>query len=200
MKTKWLPIIAGALAGGVVSLTTTWLIGWCRRCRLHQKLRICRPEAQYSDETKISVLTVRVHNRHVFPLTDCWAYLSLVYNKDTDILFPPDNRSAHIKPNAPFPLQDDRLCWSVTYPKPQPPKVDIYADESQSLQVLEFNRIANWIGIFSESRGNPYRVFLRGDRVYEGCLKIVSKETKAKEAAIRIDLSDPMFPQKMILM
>lgn len=198
MKMKWLPIIAGALAGGVVSLTTTWFIGFCRRCRLHQKLRIYRPEVHYSDKTKTGVLTVRVHNCHVLPLTECWAYLSLANIKDADILSPPDDRRAHIEPNAPFPLQDERLCWSVTYPIPQSPKVDIYADESQSLQVLEFNPSANWIGIFSESRMSPYRVFLRGDKVYEGSLKIISKETKAKEVAIRIDLRDS-FPQKMIL-
>jgi hypothetical protein len=77
--------------------------------------------------------------------------------------------------------------------------VNIYADESQSLLVLELDRNANWIGIFSESRSDPYRVFLRSDKAYEGTLKIVCNEIKAKEVSIRIDLKDLAFPQKMIL-
>src|SRR5437660_12363055 len=106
MKAKILTIVAGALAGGFVSLTTQWWIGCWRRWRLHKRLCIYRSEA-HSDATQTSIVTVRVHNRHVFPLKNCWGYLSLNYDMNGDILHPPVGRDAHIKPRAPFPLRDD---------------------------------------------------------------------------------------------
>ena len=141
---------------------------------------------------------MRVCNGYVVPLTNCWAYLTLDY-KLTDILKPPDGGfSAHIHPEAPLVFREDRLCWSV-HPD-NPPAIDIYAGEKQSLLLGCLSPNRDWIGIYSETCNRPYRVFLRGGaKCYEGTLKIISKDTIAKEFHVRIDLRDPEFPKNLLV-
>jgi hypothetical protein len=131
---------------------------------------------------------VRVCNGYVLPLTNCWAYLTLKYETG-DIMVPPRGTQAHIRPDAPVIFKEDRLCWAVG---DKPAQVDIYAQEKQSLVICLLPPNREWIGIVSESYSNPFRVFLRGGaKHYEGTLKIVSKETIAKEFPIKIDLRAP---------
>ena len=97
-------------------------------------------------------------------------------------MVPPRGTQAHIRPDAPVIFKEDRLCWAVG---DKPAQVDIYAQEKQSLVICLLPPNREWIGIVSESYSNAFRVFLRGGaKHYEGTLKIVSKETIAKEFPI----------------
>jgi hypothetical protein len=186
---QWLTILSGGLAGAFFGLAANSWLGCWRRAQLHRKLEFERPALHQG------TLTLRVRNGYVLPLTSCWAYLTLEFDP-SNIVNPPADRSAHIDVNRPLSIREDRLCWSVN--PDNPPKVDIYAGESQSLQVLELDPDGKWVGILSETRNNPYRVFLKGGKVYEGTLKIVCREIKSKEIAIRIDLQDPNFPKNLL--
>jgi len=187
--TQVLTILSGGLAGALFSFAANSWLAWWRRRRLHRKLKF-----EMSDVHQ-NALTLRVHNGYVLPLTSCWAYITLEYDL-SDVVNPPPGRSSHIDAERPHPLQEDRLCWSM---QPNtPPSVDIYAGESQSLQVLELDPNRSWVGIFSETGRNPYRVFLRGGKPYDGRVKIVCRETKSKEIAIRIDPRDPNFPKNVL--
>jgi hypothetical protein len=183
---KALTILSGGLAGALFSFGANSWLGWWRRFQLHRKLRIESPVVAEN-----RTLSVRVVNGHVYPLTCCWAYITLDHEL-TDVQDPPEGKSAHITRQFPLRVVEDRLCWSVN--PGFPPVVDILPGESQSLQILEFDREYNrWIGIFAETRDNPYRVFLLGgSKVYKGRLKIVCKEMRAKTQEIRIDLGDLM--------
>jgi len=184
------PVVSGGLAGAIVTLTINQGIGCWRRWRLRAKMLI----HEASEHNR--VVTVRVRNGHIFPLSDCWAYISLRNVEAADIMAPVLKRDAHIRPDVPFPLEKDRLCWSVLVGGGNPGQVTICPHESQSLQVFEvFPKEANpnalingypIIAVFSETRGNPYRVFLRGNKVYEGVLQVVCKETFTDEFHIRI--------------
>jgi hypothetical protein len=58
--------------------------------------------------------------------------------------------------------------------------------ERQSLSLFEIFPARKCIGIFSETRDKPYRVFLRGERAYPGTLQIVCRETFTKKVGIEI--------------
>jgi hypothetical protein len=184
-------LVSGGAAGALISFVVNrWVAAWTRS-RLHSKLTLQSP-ALHS-----AALSVRVCNGYVIPLTNCWAYLTLHYQLD-DIKEPPQGTQAHIHPGAPLIFREDRLCWAA-FPD-QPPEIDIYAGEKQSLLIGHIDPNHQWIGIFSETCMKPYRVFLRGGaKYYEGTLKIVSKDTTAKEFPITIDLRDPKFPQSLFV-
>jgi hypothetical protein len=182
------PILSGGFAGAVFSFLTNCYIARKKRLLLHEKLSIEQPRVH------LNVLTVRVKNGYVLPLTHCWAYIKVEYDKQ-DIVLRSDPAKAIITPTDPFELLEDRLCWSLF---DNPPSVPIYADESQSLQVLDFDPDKKCIGVFSEKRDKPYRVFLRGDKEYRGYFKIVSRETVAKKVNFRLDLRDAKFPEGLI--
>ena len=169
----------GLIGGGALNMFAAW---WKRK-RLHAQLKV------YTSPPHQNFVPVRVHNRYVLPLTNCWAYISLHYDKE-DIVGPPVGRKAHIFPAHPLVLSEDRLCWSVFVDGKNTPVADVYAGESQALMVLGYDASRQWIGIVSESMFNPWRVFLRANKIYKGRLKIVSREIAAKEWEIRIDLRD----------
>ena len=187
------PILSGGLAGALITILTNFCIAKKKRQHLHEKLSIEQPRVHRN------VLTVRVKNGYVLPLTHCWAYISVTYNPQ-DIVLPSDPaKEAIITPTDPFELSEDRLCWSIFG---NPPSVSIYAGEPQSLQVLEVLDSGpgkKCIDVFSEKRDDPYRVFLRSDKVYEGHFKIVSRETMAKKVDFRLDLRNPNSPEGMVL-
>jgi hypothetical protein len=195
LETKILTIVAGAalgaLMGGLVSFWNTRLQDFLKRKALHRKLRLIPIEAF---QNKVAV---RVFNGHVLPLTDCWAYITLHFEK-SDIVDPPDGRPTVISPQHPAHLTEDRLCWSTHYPSQNPAIVDIYSGEYQSLEVFVFEPTGKWLGILSEKHSNPYRVFLRGDKVYLGTLRFITRETEAKMFRIEIDLRNKNFPLKVL--
>jgi hypothetical protein len=62
--------------------------------------------------------------------------------------------------------------------------------------VFEFDdALGNWIGVFSENRTKPYRVFLRGNKVYTGWLQIVCLEAPLERVGIEIDFA-PYFRER----
>jgi hypothetical protein len=91
-------------------------------------------------------------------------------------------------------LKEDRLCWSRA---DNPDVIDIYARERQNLDVYEIDRQGFWIQIPSEkgwgTTGGTARVFLKAKK-YTAIIKIVSKDTKAKEFKLQIDPFDKTAP------
>jgi hypothetical protein len=140
-------------------------------------------------------VTARVFNGYDFPMNDAIAYIT-IYHEESDVRHPPNNRyDAFIKPpNDVKQVREERLCWSING---NPYKTDIYAGEKQSLDIFEVGDC--WIEIPSESgwgaityengRRGKARVFLNRKR-YEAVIKIVSKDTKAKEFKVVIDPND----------
>ncbi len=129
-------------------------------------------------------------------ITNCHAYISLIY-ENGDIIRPPAaNWQAHITPQDPLNLDKGRLrlCWSTHTPIRNPAALDICAGESQSLEVFKFDPDGKWIGILSERWDDPYRVFLRGNKVYTGFIEIASNDTSAKQFLIQIDLRNRQHP------
>ena len=78
-----------------------------------------------------------------------------------------------------------------------PASVDIYAGERQVLDVANFDRGGIWIEIPSESGwgtvGGTSRVFLKWKK-YSATIKIVSKDSKAKEFPVQIDPDNLKVP------
>jgi hypothetical protein len=127
----------------------------------------------------------------VLPLSHVYAYI-IVEHDPSDILPPPPGYRAYIKPGD-HKFEEERLCWSMAG---NPAHVDIYAGEKQPLDVVEVDPAGNWIQIPSESgwgTGGISRAFLRMNK-YNATIKIVSKETKAKEFKLQIDPFDKMTP------
>jgi hypothetical protein len=173
------PWLSGGAAGALITVAINWGMGAWRRWRLREKMTIEEPKQHRN------AVTVRVRNGYVLALTDCWAYISLNYDPAKDIVQPAAG-GAHITPDARFPLEHDRLCWSVMSPQGYTGHVDIRPHERQSLALFDIFPPQKCIGIFSETRDNPYRVFLRGDKVYPGTLQIVCREAFMKKVGIKI--------------
>jgi len=135
---------------------------------------------------------VRVYNGYIFALNGAYAYLTIDHEL-TDVLEPPV--SAFITPGSHTKVWEDRLCWSVTTPSSNPPMVDIYPGERQSLDVANFS--SDWIEFPSEkgwgTMQSTSRVFLKPKR-YSASIKIVSKDAKAKEFSIEINPHDLAKP------
>jgi hypothetical protein len=171
--------VIGGLAGGMLSFVVNRCEGAYQRCRLHGCLKFYIPENQGN------MVAVRVVNDYVLPLQDCWAYITLGYNPQKDILEPDGGREkAFIHPGNPRELKEDRLCWSRVG---NPPNLDIYAGEHQALDIVDIEPNGKWIAIPSEKGWEVRRVFLRADRTYKGEIKIVSRDTKHKTFEIIID-------------
>jgi hypothetical protein len=178
LKTTLIGAAAGASAAFLVNLFSTRWSKW----RLYRSLRIeARPRIG-------SRACVRVYNGYIFPLNGVYAYLTIEHEL-TDVLQPPV--SAFISPGSNTKVWEDRLCWSVTTPSSNPPMVDIYPGERQSLDVANFSN--EWIEFPSEKGWGTMqatsRVFLKSKR-YRATIKIVSKDAKAKEFSIEIDPDD----------
>jgi hypothetical protein len=204
------PMLTGGLAGAVVSLIVNSLIGVWRRWRLRQKM-LFQPGSRVGHRG-----TARVYNGHVFPLNSVYAYITIEHDLE-DVLDPPDPVfAAFISKGHLGKVEEDRLCWSSTAPFSNPPVIDIYAHEKQALDIVNIED-GKWIEIPSEKgwttsqdkevlkqkraeRNDDLktsRVFLKPKK-YRAKIKIVSKDTKAKEFSIEIDPADPKTPVKLL--
>jgi len=115
----------GALAGALMSLVVNFWIDWNKRRGLRKNLMF---EPQ---EKRGCRVTARIHNGYVLPLSNVYAYISVEHGP-SDVLHPPLGYRAYIVPGD-HKFEEDRLCWSMAG---NPPHVDIYAGEKQSLEVL----------------------------------------------------------------
>ena len=194
-----LTVLTSLLTGGVAgACTAAWLnhrLAKSKIKQLSEKLAIV-VERKVPDSATVSV---RVQNNDIYPITNAWAYISLDYKMETDIVEPPRNVCAFINPSHRRPLQEDRLCWAVTTPEENPPSVDIYAGESQKLDVCEIDPAGIWIQIPSEKgwgtrhvngKKTCSRVFLKKQQ-YAGHIRIVSKDTVSRKFGITLDPDDP---------
>ena len=96
--------------------------------------------------------------------------------------------NAFVDEGCPKIVTDDRLCWSFAG---NPASIDIYAGEKQAIAIA--NITADWIEFSSEDGWSTLtngvkrsRVFL-ARKEYAATIKIVSKDTKAKEFKLLID-------------
>ena len=103
-------------------------------------------------------------------------------------------------------LNEDRLCWSIAAPDPNPVKIDIYPGEKQALDIVRFHpdkiEIPSEQGWSDPRRGLRSRVFLRKGR-YEGGIHIVAKNTLRRSFDLLIDVTDKkrevtLTPQKFV--
>lgn len=141
-------------------------------------------------------MTARVCNAYDFPLTSVWAYITIIHEL-SDILPPPNGAKAYVVPHHHELVKEDRLCWSFAG---NPAFIDIYSGEKQSLDIANFDPDGNWIEIPSEDgwgselgKGKSSRVFLKLKR-YDITIKIVSKDTRAKEFPLHIDPDNAKTP------
>jgi hypothetical protein len=205
MSEELKPTLTGAAAGAAAGFVVNLLAGRWRLWRLHQSLRF---EPQSRTGTRG---TARIYNSYIYPLNRVYAYISIEHDI-SDVLVPPAPFDAYVTPDHLCEGREDRLCWSTTAPSPTPPVVDIYAGERQALDIVNFH--PDWIEIPSESGWatsqdaaqvrqlrdagsndsiRKSRVFLRVRR-YNATIKIISKDTKAKEFAVKIDPDSQAAP------
>jgi len=182
-----IPILSAAI-GAVMALAANWLAFRIKHLLL--KLKLClEPQPLVGDR-----VTARVFNGYIFPLNSVYAYISIDH-QESDVLDPPAGAEAYVTKSGHLcVVREDRLCWSVAS---NPASVDIYAKERQSLDVVEFDRMHNWIQIPSESgwgtAGGKSRVFLKWKK-YGATIKIISKDTDAKEFPVEIDPNNGTTP------
>jgi hypothetical protein len=198
-------VLAGALAGGLVSLLVNEFRDSLRIKRATNGLRL-QPEGRAGTR-----VTARVKNDSNYCIDRATAYVTIHHELD-DILSPPLHFAAFIGPYYRKTLQEDRLCWSVTKPERNPMSVDIYPGESQLLDLADFGARSEWIEVPSEmgwSSGQTAeqarhdgqissRVFLRAGKKYRGSVKVVSKVTRARTFEIEIDPADEVQPVRLL--
>jgi hypothetical protein len=177
LRTTLIGAAAGAIAAFLVNLFSARWTRW----RLYRALKI-RPQGRVGSRA-----CVRIHNGYIFPINCAYAYITIDH-EIADVIGPPNGFSAFVIPQSRCRVTDDRLCWSVTTPHSNPPSVDIFPGERQSLDVVDFG--PGWLEFPSEngwaSLGRTSRVFLKSRR-YRATITIVSKDTKAKKFRIEID-------------
>jgi hypothetical protein len=171
----------GGVGGAIVTAAFNLAFPAIRRRRLWKGLEV----SGYNQSGQVVTLLVRNKDR-VLSITDCWACISLSVDQGRDILSPPGGRQAHIRPDALHVVEDERLCWSVVIDGKCPPEVDIRSGVPQSLQLCDVLTADRCIGLFSESRHDPYRVFLRDDKQYSGHVDILGKGLRPKRFKIRL--------------
>src|SRR2546426_3776563 len=136
------PMLTGGLAGALVSLVVNSGIGIWRRSRLRRKM-VLDPVPRVGHRA-----SARIYNGHVFPLNNVYAYIT-VEHKLEDVLDPPEPYAAFISKGHLCRVNEDRLCWSSTAPYSNPPVIDIYPGEKQSLDIVNIED-GEWIEIPSE--------------------------------------------------
>ncbi len=131
-------------------------------------------------------------------MTSAYAYISIDHELE-DVIAPPNGWSTFVTQQSRCRVKEDRLCWSLTAPQSNPPVVDIYSGERQSLDVVNFG--SGWMEFPSEkgwaSTGQISRVFLKLKR-YRATIKIVSKDTWAKKFQLEIDPANENSPINLI--
>ncbi len=180
---------SGAVFGALASLLVNFL-STRFRIEMYYSLMQLEPQDKFGKR-----VTARIFNGYDFPMNDAIAYIT-IYHKESDVQDPPNNKyDAFIKRSDDRKqVREERLCWSING---NPYQTDIYAGERQGLDIFEVGDC--WIEIPSESgwgantyengRQGKARVFLNRKR-YEAVIKIVSKDTKAKEFKVVIDPDD----------
>ncbi len=173
--------LIGAAAGATAAFIVSLLANRWGRWRLHRNLHF-EPQPRIGTRA-----TARIYNGYIFPLNCVYAYITIEHEL-SDVLPPRPPFEAYVTPDHLCTVREDRLCWSTTMPSPNPPVVDIYPGERQALDIVNFD--PNWIEIPSESGWGTLRkksrVFLKAKK-YRATIKIISKDTKAKEFPIEID-------------
>ena len=181
--------VAGAVMGALSSLVVTFLATRWRICKLHRGL-LFEPQP---GSTAHSHKSARIYNSYIFPLNSVFAYISINHQM-SDIVAPPPGKNAFVNTGCPLIVNEDRLCWSFAG---NPASIDIYAGEKQAIGIA--NVTADWIEFPSENgwatmtSGKTSRVFLKRKK-YHATIKIVSKDTKAKEFKIVIDPDNVDLP------
>jgi hypothetical protein len=188
--------LISAFLGALLALWARTLAGIWRRRRLRRKLSL-EPRERVG-----SRVTARICNGYVFPLNSVWAYITISHEL-SDIHPPPNGAKAYITPSPDDRnlVREDRLCWSFTG---NPAVFDIYPGEKQSLDVAGFDPNGKWIEIPSEDgwgselpKGKSSRVFLNWRR-YSAKIKIVCKDTKAREFNVQIDPDNKATPLSLL--
>jgi len=136
---------SGAVFGALAALVVNSLAARFRLCMLYRKLEL-------KGEPLVGCrVTARVFNGYIHPLNSAIAYIS-VDHQPSDVMTPPTNCDAFIKPTHLRKLDEDRLCWSRAS---NPEVIDVYAKERQSLDVFEIDPQGKWIQIPSEKGWGP---------------------------------------------
>ena len=184
----------GALFGGLASLVVNVLSVRWRLERLHACLDL---EPQDRVGTRV---TARICNGYDFPLNSSWAYITINHEL-SDVLPAPNGSKAYVGPDHHKCVQEDRLCWSFSGNSAY---LDIYPGEKQSLDVAGFDHGRNWIEIPSEdgwgselAKGKSSRVYLKWKK-YDATIKIVSKDTRAKEFSVQINPDNEKTPLTLL--
>ena len=176
-------VILGALSQYIYALLVRW---YARR-----KMRVDKQDANFP------TCDVRVVNGSAVHLKDCWAYISLKYEKQ-DKGIPPEHKDTpqpHIKADSSVELKEDRLAWSLDCGGKHEPKSDICPGERLALTILSWHEaFPTHFSIASEIGHSKPRIYLRKGRKYEGVLKIVSASINAKAFAITIDPDNTTSP------
>lgn len=191
MKNSLQTALISSAFGALAALVVNFFAARFRLCMLHWRL-------QLKGEPLVGCrVTARVFNGYIYPLNSAIAYISVEHQGD-DVMTPPNNCDAYIKPTHLRQLKEDRLCWSRAG---NPDVIDIYAKELQNLDVFEIDREGKWIQIPSEkgwgTTGGISRGFLKAKK-YAATIKIVSKDTKAKEFKVEIDPGNGSVPLKRL--
>ncbi|HEY5041703.1 MAG TPA: hypothetical protein VIK53_06830 [Verrucomicrobiae bacterium] len=190
----------GAAAGGFVSMVLYFLQPLIKRWYLTNQIKV------YAEEFHGNQKRCRVCNEGYWTITQAIIYIALDYDRNKDVLVPPEGEDAFINPTHRIPLRGDQLCWSVRSPTVNPIKVDIFAKERQPFSLCDIR--SDCIMIPSEEgwedpknkfppedRPRKARVFLRRkNEPYTGFLKIVSAETNACFFRIAIDPNNESQP------
>ena len=170
--------VFGGVTGGLINLLLSVLLPRIKRCNLTKGIEV------YSIEPQGNVTRCRVYNGGYWTITQAVIYITLDFDPQNEVVDPPNNHDAFIKPGDNIPLEGDQLCWSVRWPTVNPMKVDIYAKERQPFSLCDI--IDNKIMIPSEEgwdipKTGPRRArtfLLR--KTYYGALKVVSADTDAR--------------------
>jgi hypothetical protein len=178
LHTKLLIALLAAIFGGIIGgLVNFVLLPRYKRCSLTKGIEV------YQIEPQGNVIRFRVYNRGYWTIAQAVIYITLD-SKNDDVVSPPNNHDAFIKPGDNIPLEGDQLCWSVRWPKVNPMKVDIYAKERQPFSLCDV--VDDKIMIPSEEgwdmqKAGPRRarIFLRRKK-YCGAIKIVTADTDAR--------------------
>ncbi len=200
MGDRVIAAIVGFFGGIVASLLGNVVLPWIKRFNLSRNLNV------YSELAQKGRVRCRVHNQGRWPIEGAMIYLSLYAAKD-DVLPPPKDRDAFIKPEDFVPIAWQQLCWSVASPTRNPIAVDILAQERQPFspfiikeEHIEVPSEEGWFRkIEEDEEGQKKKVhsirrcFLR-KRKYKGLLKVVSKDTGARYFPFEFDPEEARKP------
>ncbi len=182
--------IIGAAVGALSALAVNAFRDWFRLKRIHKNLSL-EPQRKNGSRT-----TARVFNDCHFSLNSAYAYITIDH-EESDVLEPPNGFHAYVRPAHSLKVHEDRLCWCISG---NPAKVDIYPGERQALDVVNIDPKREWVEFPSEDgwgsegkEGKTSRVFLKWKK-YSATIKIVSKDSKAKEFEVWIDPDNNKTP------